>query len=345
MLHRTPASKGAGGDGASLGDFLVKALHGDKSSLVRMKSAMGEGSGSVGGWLVPVEMMEDVLLKLEDHSLIRPHATLVEMGTKVKDVPCIDPSTTGGYPYFGNFQLTWDDVDTTSGTESEPSFAQVSLDARVLSGYAVISNALLADSPMLADFLETMFLRAVAWFSDLAFIGGSGVARPLGMAALGNPALISVTDVAGSTGLKLATMVNSLLPSSFRTAFWLVHPTYWTKVLTRTAAADAVPPNATSNEFGPPYIFGMPAHPCGELAQGAAPVSGSVVVALVDPTTYVIGQRLECEVAFSEHPRYISNQTIMRVVARLDGRPLVRNVITLPDAATAVSPYVALLKP
>lgn len=326
-----------------LGEFLVKTLRKDGAGLRTMKSAMGEGSGSVGGWLVPTELHEDVMACLEGHSILWPLVNRIELGSKTKLVPALNLTATDGYPYFGNFQLSWIDVDGTELDESEPTFDQIELDSRVLSGYCVISNSLLADSPMLEGFLEMMFGRAVAWFTEKAFVSGNGVGQPLGMAADGSAHVLTVQDVAGSTGLKLADVVSKLLPASFAHALWLVHPAYWVKVLSRTAAADAAPPFATSNEPAPAWIYGFPAYPCDKLVNGAT--ANKPCVALVDPTAYVAGVRTEVEVAFSEHPRFTENLSIMRVVARVDGRPLTKGPITLADSTTQVSPFVALLHP
>jgi HK97 family phage major capsid protein len=63
---------------------------------------------------------------------------------------------------------------------------------------------------------------------------------------------------------------------------------------------------------------------------------------LIDPSLYVIGDRMMLEIAASEHVNFLKNQMTWRFVQRVDGRPWLESAITLQDAATQVSPFVAL---
>ena len=65
-------------------------------------------------------------------------------------------------------------------------------------------------------------------------------------------------------------------------------------------------------------------------------------VNLLDPTLYVIGDRMQIEVAASEHVNFLKNQMTWRVVERVDGQPWLEKAITLQDGASQVSPFVAL---
>jgi HK97 family phage major capsid protein len=63
---------------------------------------------------------------------------------------------------------------------------------------------------------------------------------------------------------------------------------------------------------------------------------------LVDPSLYVIGDRMMLEIAASEHVNFLKNQMTWRFVQRVDGRPWLDNPITLQDASSQVSPFVVL---
>src|SRR5262249_14931160 len=65
-------------------------------------------------------------------------------------------------------------------------------------------------------------------------------------------------------------------------------------------------------------------------------------VVLVDWQHYLIGDRQQVEVAFSEHVAFLTNQGVWRFACRVDGQPWLRSPVTLSDAATTVSPYVYL---
>jgi HK97 family phage major capsid protein len=85
-------------------------------------------------------------------------------------------------------------------------------------------------------------------------------------------------------------------------------------------------------------LFGLPVH----LTE-KTPACGTVGdLMLVDPSLYVIGDRMMLEVAASEHVNFLANQMTWRFVQRVDGRPWLENAITLQDASTTVSPFVVL---
>ncbi len=65
-------------------------------------------------------------------------------------------------------------------------------------------------------------------------------------------------------------------------------------------------------------------------------------VMLIDPSLYVIGDRMMLEITASEHANFVKNQMTWRFVQRVDGRPWLDNVITLQDGTTTVSPFVVL---
>ena len=65
-------------------------------------------------------------------------------------------------------------------------------------------------------------------------------------------------------------------------------------------------------------------------------------LSLLDPSYYVVGDRMQIEVAASEHVNFLKNQMTWRVVERIDGQPWLDKPVTLQDGATQVSPFVVL---
>ena len=65
-------------------------------------------------------------------------------------------------------------------------------------------------------------------------------------------------------------------------------------------------------------------------------------VTLIDPTLYVIGDRMMLEIAASEHVNFLKNQMTWRIVERVDGRPWIEKAITLADGTNTVSPFVTI---
>lgn len=327
----------------SAGEWFQAAYVGDRKTLAQYatKAALRENVGQYGGYIVPPEVCQEIMGMVKDASPLWSWCPVLPMKSVELNVPTINmtaTNTAGNPAWFGGMTMTWLRPDATSLTESDPTFEQQLLRAYVLSGLVLLSNPLFDDTPALESFLKQLAGRAVRWFTEQAFMVGNGIGQPLGMASLANPALLTVQAVSGSLGGNLSQMVSYLSPYSFDSAVWFFHPSYYVKLFARASSTDAVPPNAVSNIPGQ-NLFGFPAFPFDRLSA----TSGQPVAALVDPTQYVIGQRLEMEVSFSPHPMFTNNQTYMRIIMRIAGRPLWSSAAKLPDASNDVSPYVALL--
>src|SRR3712207_9265777 len=61
-------------------------------------------------------------------------------------------------------------------------------------------------------------------------------------------------------------------------------------------------------------------------------------VLLLDLQHYLLGDRQQIEIAFSEHVAFLNNQGVWRFVSRVDGQPWLRDKVTLADASTTLSP-------
>lgn len=354
--HAVPAIFGDGSRGAdhdvrkNFGDWLLHVARQDDAYMekaygsVRSKAAMGESSGTTGGYLVPPEFYNKLLAIVAEEAVLRPRAFVQPMASATLQFPFLDVTTAqsaGNSPFFGGVVMNWTEEAQTR-TETEPQFKQMELKAHELSGYAVSSNVLLQDAGFgLERFLMTLFARAIAWYEDYAFLQGNGVGKPQGI--LTSKPVISVTRNASNSVkfVDVATMLSKLLPSSLNRAVWIIHP-YVLAQLVQLADAGGrviwVPNNGGAQKKVPGTLFGLDV-----LTTEKVPALGTKGdVMLVDPTMYVIGDRMQIEIAASEHVNFLKNQTTWRVVERVDGQPWLDNVITLQDGASTVSPFIVL---
>jgi HK97 family phage major capsid protein len=352
-----PVLFGAAGDGdpkKSFGDWCLAVARGDRHYLEkhyrstfnewRQKAAMAEASGVTGGYTVPTEFYEQLMTIIAEQSFIRPRAFVQPMGSATLQIPFLDVSTVqsaGVSPFFGGVQMTWT-AEAQTRTETEPQFKQMELKAWELSGYSVSSNVLLQDSVIgLEKFLMTLFAKAIAWFEEFAFLQGNGVGKPQGILTA-NPT-ISVTRT-GSNLVQfadVATMWSKLLPVSWSKAIWAFSPSVVPQLLQLKDGANraifiSIDQGATKSPNW--ALLGRPAFPTEKLP--ALGTTGDLM--LIDPTFYVIGDRMQIEIAASEHVNFLTNQMTWRVVERVDGQPWLDKPITLQDGSTQVSPFVAL---
>jgi HK97 family phage major capsid protein len=325
----------------TFGDFLVAVRQGNHKRLKTVyKAAMAESSGPTGGYLVPVEMGNAILAQVSDLSVLRrAGATVVPMAAKSKEIPVLDIETapSAGDTAFAGGAIAYWEQEAASTTETEPAFRLVELIAHKLMIYSLASSEVREDAVESVDgILATVFARAVASKENYAFFRGDGVGKPLGI--LNSSALISATRSAASTVAlgDLAQMVSDFMPDSWGRGAWFINPAVIDQLLQLVSAPLSWLESLRSGI--PPTLLGMPLYPTGALP--ALNTAGDILLA--DPSYYLIGDRSEVRIAFSEHYRFANDQLAWRVTKRVDGQPWVNSSITLEDAATTVSPFVVL---
>jgi HK97 family phage major capsid protein len=311
------------------------------------KAAMAEGSGTVGGYIVPPDFARQLLAVVSERALIRSRAFVQPMASATLQFPYLDITTAqsaGVSPFFGGVQMYWTEEAQTR-TETEPAFKMMELKAHELSGYSVSSNILIQDAAFgLEKFLMQLFSQAIAWFEDYAFLQGNGVGKPTGMLNAGAALTYTRAGGAGNASVAfgdVAGMWSNLLPYSWNNAIWLFSPSVVPQLLQlKDGANRAIFISVDQGAVKQPTwaLLGRPAIPTEKLPA----LGGTGDLFLIDPQFYVIGDRMQIEIAASEHVNFLKNQMTWRVVERVDGSPWLDKPITLQDATTKVSPFVAL---
>ena len=353
-LSRKGAAAVLFGEGAPSGDtkrnfadWLLGVRQNDQKKLEEtygsQKTALTGQVGSLGGYLVPEEFLPRLMRVAGERAIARPRATVLPMGSRSLQVPALDtnPGTAAGdTPTFGGLVARWSE-EGANLTQTEPIFRQVELVARELSGYAKVSNALVQDSGIgLEALLVTLFGGAIAWHEDMAFLRGDGVGKPLGAVGPATGASVAVSRKTASRFLleDAAKMMAKMLPgwSPTRTC-WLLHPSVWSELLLLSDATSLVfVPDARSPV--PASFFGLPVLTTEKLQ----PLGTARDVCLINWEHYLIGDRRQVEIAYSEHFAFTTNQSAWRFVARVDGQPWLRSPVPLADGSSTLSPFVYL---
>jgi HK97 family phage major capsid protein len=373
--NAVPALFGPDGDGdphgKTFGDWLLNVAvvttgKGDRGAAVKrlndvyasdfrpwQKAAMGESSGATGGYVVPPDFYQQLLAISAEANLFRQLAFVQPMASATLQFPYLDITTVqsaGNSPFFGGVIASWTSEAQTR-TETEPAFKMMELKAQELSGYSVSSNILLQDAAFgLENFLMVLFGKAVGWYEEFAFLQGNGVGKPMGVLNAG--ATIPTGNNGGKTGRQTANaitfgdvvvMLSKFLPASIATGrgVWYTSPTTMPQLLQLQDGANrALFVSIDQGAVKTPTwkMLGLPVNITEKLP--ALGTKGDLM--LIDPSLYVIGDRMMLEIAASEHVNFLKNQMTWRFVQRVDGRPWLESAITLQDAATQVSPFVAL---
>lgn len=341
LLQRANAQ----GEWKTFGEFLRgmnQFLNRGGSYDARLKANNENDPGS-GGFTVPDEFLARLLMLALEPSIIRPRAFVLPMSSQSIRIPAIRDSSHAS-TVFGGVQAYWT-AESGAVTESNPTFRQVQLTARKLTGYTTTSNELLADNAIsLEALLIRMFGEALAYFEDVAFINGTGAGQPLGILNAG--ALVSVAKETGQAATSLVAanldkMYSRMLPSSMNKAIWIANPDVFPQLaaLSRAVGTGGSSVWMMNMAGGPPSsIYGRPiifSEKCQTLG-----TAGDIF--FVDLSYYLIGDRMSMEMASSPHVRFTNDETVHRFVQRVDGQPWIDVALTPRFGTNTLSPIVAL---
>jgi len=308
----------------------------------RLKKQLVEGTGALGGFLVPVEFEATLLQIMGEGAIVEPRALVIPMARRQLDIPALDYATiatpTGQTNFFGGAVFEWTE-EAEGKPEIEVKFRQKTLVAHDLTGYLPVSDNLLADAAIsLPPLFNRIFGDGSRWYRDYAYLQGSGVGQPRGV--IGAPATIVVPRAAaGAVGYQdLVNLDAQLLPGA--NPIWVM--TLSVKPSLRTMQDPAG--NYIWPAFGGAAAAGMANQVLGYPIVWTEKLTGlgnPGDVMLADFSYYVIGQRGGITIASSEHYLFRHNQTAFKVVNRLDGNPWLNAPIPTQEGTT-VSPFLIL---
>jgi HK97 family phage major capsid protein len=355
--NAVPALFGERGDGdpkRTFGRFLLAVRNHDARALdemgsrfvewddVEKKAAMSTQTGTTGGFLVPTEFHDRLMALVSERSVVRPRATVIPMAARSCQIPAIDVVTApaaGDSATLGGVVARWTE-EATAVNETEPNLKQVELVNYELSGYSKVSNTLLADAAVgLETFLMSIFSRAIAWYEDYAFLRGNGVAKPLGVQSWAG--VVQPTRTTASQ-FKLADVANMyarlLSGGDERSICWVIHPTVLAQLVQMTGGDQVI---FLGNDLQRRPTMKMLNYDV-KVSEKVPALGTANDVTLCDFQHYLIGDRQQVEIAYSEHVAFLTNQSVWRFVSRVGGQPWLRDKVTLADASSTLSPFVGL---
>ena len=214
-------------------DFMAAIWHGSRTSealaaqhkIKEIQNSFGSTVPADGGFLIPETLRSELLRVSLEKALVRAGPASSRWRRSPSPSRWID-TTSNASNIYGGVTAYWTE-EAASLTDSSPTFGRVKLEAKKLTAYSEIPNELFADSIIsLEMFINEIFPEAIAWFEDLAFIGGSGVGEPLGF--LNASATVTVPKESGQPATSIVwenivKMYARMLPSSLDSAVWVAH--------------------------------------------------------------------------------------------------------------------------
>ena len=158
-------------DQLSLQRVMRGMLLGDWRGAESEKRAMGEGTGLLGGYLVPDSLSALIIdLARNKSACLRAGAKTLQMNTPEVTIAKITSDPTGYWK-----------AEHTEITESDAGFAPIKLKAQALACLCRVSLELLEDAQAFASTLESAIAQAIALELDRVGLLGTGVGEPLGI--------------------------------------------------------------------------------------------------------------------------------------------------------------------
>lgn len=332
-------------------DFLKTIYHnnrsedalGKRAKLDEIRNAFGSAVPSDGGFLIPESLRSELLRVALETAIVRPRARVVPMETLTVPFPTIDVTSNASNVY-GGVTASWTEESGTL-TDTSPKFGRIKLEAKKLTAYSEVPNELFTDSIIsLETFIDEIFPEAIAWFEDIAFIRGTGVGEPLGF--LNAPAAVSVAAEAGQAAdtivwENIVKMYSRMLPTSLGRAVWIAHidtfPELATMALSVGTGGSAIWLN--NGTEGPPMtILGRPVL----FTEKAETIGDAGDINFVDLGYYLLGDRQAIQASTSPHFKFQNDQTAIRFIERVDGRPWINSAITPNKGPNTLTPFVKI---
>lgn len=310
---------------------------------------MEEGDMSQGGYLVPEEFRAELLQTQLETAVVRPRATEIPMSTNRIVIPAVKDNDHSSN-FYGGILIR----RTGEGAQKDqrnPVMGQVALTLHKLTGYCLVTDELLEDSPIsLEPILSSMFGQSISFTEDDDFLNGTGTNQAVGAFSSSNPSRVSVAKESGQTANTIVyantiKMLAQLHPSCWGRAVWLANIECLPQLATMTLAVGSggstvwLPAGGASGSpyntlWGRPVIFTEKMQALGTIGD----------IGLADFSQYLVAQKSggSVKMATSIHIRFDYDETAFRFVLRYDGQPWWLSSLTPKRGSNALSPFVVL---
>lgn len=180
-----------------------------------ISDALQEGTDTEGGYLVPDEFEKTLVESLQEENIFRKLAHVITTSSGDRKIPVV----------ASKGSASWVDEEGTI-TESDDSFAQVSIGAYKLGTLIKVSNELLSDSVFnLESYIAKEFGRRIGSKEEDAFFNGDGVGKPIGIFNKTGGAETGVTSASATaiTADEIIDLFYSLNAPYRKNAVWVMN--------------------------------------------------------------------------------------------------------------------------
>lgn len=330
----TPAKPG---EFRNLGEWLVAAFRREIRPDIETRDQT-MGVGSQGGYLVPAQFRPELLMLASQKSIVRPRAFVIPSGDSPDaelDMPALSQGASG---VFGGVEVHWT-AEGAEMSETAAALGNIKLKPQEVTGLTYITNKLMRNAPTASSIVTRLLGDALRCAEDYVFLRGDGVGKPLGVRYL--PGRISVERKNASKIYwdDVVNMQKALNPDSQENCVWVANQSAYAQIKDlKDSSGNRIFVESNIVKGFPATLDGKPI-----IFTGRTPVLGSEGdLMLCDFSYYMVKDGYGPFIAFSEHVKFTSNRTAVKIVRSVDGQGWVDAPLTLEDGSTQVSPYVVL---
>jgi len=232
-------------------------------------------------------------------------------------------------------------------TASQPKFRRINWELKKYAVLVYATDELLQDKALFSEIVRTGAGEELAFMANDDLVNGVGAAGPLGF--LQSPALVTVAKTLNQTAdtvsfQNIVDMWARLHPRSKQSAgtAWFVNSDVMPQLdtLTLTAGTAGIPPRFVNyNDQGVMSIKGKPVFET-EFNSTLGDL-GDIVLA--DMSEYLMWEHSAgVQEAASIHVQFLTDETVFRLVMRVDGQTALNSAITPYKGSNTQSPFVTL---
>lgn len=284
------------------------------------------------GALVPVEYLATIIEFATSQSQILSKVWRIPMGSLSLKIPKLVQAAGS---YFGGIQLYHPD-ESGLKTDTKPSLDTLTLTAKKLIGLIHITDELIADSSIaIVNYCTSLQVRAIRWQTEKEVIYGTGAGNQ--MLGIRNDPGINVVSRATAGTIKYTDLIDleSSLDENFQDLTFLSRRAN-VNVLRKQidTVGQPVYHDGFTTFLGAQMVPQLLGYPCIKtrncLALGA---KGDII--LGDLGFYLWGVRADMTIDISNAPRFLYDETTIRVVMRQDGLPGVSEAFSVLDGTAS----------
>jgi len=305
-------------------------------------SGMNESVGSEGGFFIAPEVLPGVIEPIYKEDPILSRVTPIPIGSSTNRTVynVVDESARTDGNRWGGIQMFWGDEADTA-TAKKPKLRQVEQLLKKLIGIGYLTDEMIEDAPASAALLQTAFTTEYRFMVGNGVFRGKGGGQMLGFLN-GKGGVVqaieagqTIANTAASISQNLAKMKANIPAALWGDLIWLYNQELYPYLINATLGSTTVPAFTPAGGVGDmgsvDRILGGPAY-ASELCEQVGTPGDIVAIA---PSQYHLAQKGGAQIATSLHVRFLNDEMVLRITARLDGKPVWNTTVTPFKGTTA----------